>query len=146
MNIPTNGPNVCVDDLRKHLDHFLGPESTGDQLDAQDSSAWDEQTSPVTSPIDRFRQEEAGQSQCRPSAGTIIRPSPKVTLEVPRPKKKSVVNRMWGRLRKLFAKKFEKGNQATPNLSEKLAPDRDDEPQRHDALFSKPPKSTTKRR
>ena len=43
-------------------------------------------------------------------------------------------------------KKFEKADREPANLSDKLAPERDDEPKWHDVLFSKPPKPATTRK
>lgn len=143
MNVPPNGQSLD-DGLLKRLDHLIGPEPKDDQLDVRDSSTWDQRTSPNVSPIDGVMQLPP-----RSSASSPVPPSPYFPLPIPtltpRSKKKSVVSKAWNKLKKMFMKKFERGDRAPPNLSDKLVPEREDEHKWSDTLFSKPTQSTITR-
>ena len=131
--------DVGVDDLLAQLDQLIGPESTDDHLGVRDASSWDEQTSPIVSQTGGFAAQEEVQSQSRSSAHPPAPSSPPVA---PRPRKQGVVNKVWNKRKKLFAKKFERGGRAPPNLSDNLAPERDDEPKWDDVLFFQSQEST----
>jgi len=53
-------------------------------------------------------------------------------------RQKSGVGKAWSKLKKLFMRKF-RGDGGAPKLSDRLAPERDDEVKWYDSLFPKPP-------
>jgi hypothetical protein len=95
--------------------------------------------SPIVSSIDEFGE----QSQPRLSASPPVPPKP--LPAIPQPKKGNVITNVLNKFKKMFMK-FEKGEETPRNLSDKLAPERDDEHKGYDALFLKPPKPTISRK
>lgn len=150
MNVSSSVRGAEVDDLLKQLDNAIGQEPAGDHSDVRDASDSDERTSPVVSPIDKPRDQEVKQSELRlpahPPAPPSSPTSPKHRPTTPPRKKRGIVTRALDKLKKIFMKKFERGDQAPHRLSDKLAPERNDEHKGYGELFSKSPRPTISRK
>jgi hypothetical protein len=145
VNVSTNSQKVDVDDFLKHLDNVLEP--AGDHSDVQDAPALDERPSPTVSSIDKSREQDVVQSPLRSPTRLPVPPSsPSSPTPPQRQKKRGIMAKVWKRFKKLFMEKFERGDQAPHKISDKLAPERDDEPKAYDELFSKSPKSSISRK
>lgn len=150
------GFNSEFNDILKDIDEIIGHERPDDHSDDRDTSAWDKQTSPIVSPIVESR-EETKQIVVQPRATSPplppIPPTPTPTPHshpqerpvAPRTKKKSVVSKAWSKLRKMLMKKFG-GDHLSPKLSDKLAPEHEDEARRYETLFVKPPQPAKTRK
>jgi len=135
-------------DILRDVDDLIGPERPDDHSDDHDISTWDKQASAIVSPIAESR-EEARQTAVHPRATPShippisSPPHPQEPLVPPRTKKKSVVSKAWSKFRKLLMKKFG-GDQPPPKLSDRLAPEREDEARWYETLFPQPAKTRKK--
>lgn len=164
-NVPPNGQIVDIDGIMKEIDGLIDPELVDDPSDVRDVSVWDQLPSPIVSSIDGSRErprQDSVRSQSRsPFRLSLLIPPPssspsppsastprQVPLELPQTKeflqkrKKKGVMKAWDKLKKLFTKKFGGDDEATPKLSDKILPDRDEDVKWYDLLFSKPAKPT----
>ena len=159
-DIDNGAPGLDLDDILKDIDYFIKPDPVEDPSGPPDASAWDQRTSPIVSPIAPSITEYGDESRWNvvpPGAGSHSRPPtvppspspsppppppPKRPQATPRPKKKGGFIKALSKVKKMFAKKFGGGDQPPPNLSDRLAPEREDEVKWYDGLFSKPQKPT----
>ena len=142
--------NTELDDVMRNIDDLIGPEPADDDPDSRDTSAWDQRTSPILSPI-AGPGEETRQSVPQSQASL---PSPRPIHTTPPPmfphlspipqgpsmyrgtKQKNTTSKVWGKLKKLFTRKFE-GGDPLPKLSDRLVPEHDDRVKWFE-LFSEP--------
>jgi len=144
----TGGFNSEFDEILRDIDEIIGPERPDDHSDDRDISAWDKQASPIVSPVVESREEAkqiAIQPRATPSPLPPIPPPPQERPVALRTKKKSVVSKAWSKFRKVLMKKFG-GDQPPPKLSDRLAPEREDEARGYETLFVKPPQPTKTRK
>ena len=163
-----------VHDILKDIDDLMGPDPADDPPDEPDDPAVDDEpTSPALPPAVVPKEEVKPTSSASPVSLRIFSqislpslrpvsphpPSPYLpSLHLPSPhpsqsslirlqpkKKKRGIGRAWKKLKGLFMNKFE-GDEQPPKLSDRLAPERDDEVRWYDFLFPKPPKPTKTRR
>ena len=163
-----------VHDILKDIDDLMGPDPADDPPDEQDDPAIDDgQSLPILPPAVEPKEEVKPTSSALPVSLRILSqislPSPRPIsphppspyLPSPHPpsprlsqsslmrlqpkKKKRGIGRAWKKLKGLFMNKFE-GDEQPPKLSDRLAPERDDEVRWYDFLFPKPPKPTKTRR
>ena len=144
------GFNSEFNDILRDIDDIIGPDRPDDHSEDQDISTWDKQPSPIVSPIVESREEakQVVQPRATPSPLPPIPPPPSPPQErpvAPRTKRKSVMSRAWSNLRKLLMKKFG-GDHPPPKLSDRLAPEREEEARRYETLFVKTPQPTKTRR
>ena len=124
-----------MNNILKGIDEIVGPEQPNDDPGGRDTPVPGERLSPTTS------------SNVIPRGGTrpisqILPSHQSTSTHQPIKKQKSGVGKAWSKLRKLFMRKFGGyRGQPPPKLSDKLAPERDDEVKWHDSPFLKSPKS-----
>ena len=145
------GSSSEFNDILKDIDDIIGPERPDDHSEDRDISAWDKQTSPIVSSVVESREakQTVEQPRATPSPLPPIPPTPPPQPQerpvAPRMKKKSVVSKAWSKFRKLLMKKFG-GDHPPAKLSDKLAPEREDEARRYETLFAKSPQPAKTRK
>ena len=140
-------PDSKLNDILKGIDGIFGPEQPDDPSDHPDISSSDGRTTPIVSSISGPGEgAKRNIVRSRASSSPLPRPPPSPLLPPqsptvpPRTKKQSSVGKAWHKFKKVLAKKFGGGDQSPPKLSDKLAPERDDEVKWFETLFPKSPK------
>ena len=128
-------PGSEVNEILEGIDRLIGREQPNNRPEDRDALAWEKVPSPVVAPMNGPR-EGAWRNPARPR--TPSQPAPPRDLPAHPRTKRSSISIKWDRfmdsLKKKLKKKFKRGNREAPKLSDRLAPEPDDEVGSYHAL------------